>query len=364
MGGRTNLGRARDLLKELLQQSDSGADDETLYQLGWVLMDLGQTEDGMDRFNRLVAEYPESKYWSDAAFRIASKQILDGDFELANDMVEAILEKQNASEEIGVRTLLLKGQLAAQASDWTEVTTLMTKDKEKFANSSSMHSVSNIESKAIYWLAESLYQQQLYNKSSQEFAVILDDASLENDLKPWVRLRLAQCLGKLERWEDATNVAEDGLIQFGGFSHAHEFTFVKARALEARGLLDDARTLYVEVIESDSGAGSETAAIAQWRIGEVHFHRENYSVAIEAYRKVETLYDYDQWKEAATLQAGKCQEHLGNWKHAAKLYTQLIKKFPESEMALQARERLTLIDRHAKNSMQPKSPINANPKRR
>ncbi len=363
MGGRANLSQARDLLKEQLQQSDSGSDDETLYQLGWVLTDLGQTDDGIDRFNRLVQQYPKSKYWSDAAFRIASKKMRDGEFNAARTIVEAILEKGNVSEEISVRAMLLKGQLAAQAKDWSEVTRLMRQVKEEFSSSNSL-SVSATGSKATYWLAESLYQQELYNKSSQEFAAILDNALLENNLKPWVRLRLAQCLGKLERWEDAINVAEDGRMQFADFSHAHEFTFVKARALEARGLLDDAHDLYIDVIESGSGAGSETAAIAQWRIGEIHFHRENYSVAIESYQKVDASYAYAQWKEAAILQAGKCQEHLGNWKHAAKLYTQLIEKFPDSKMVAQAKQRLVLIDRLAKNSAQPKPPFKANSKRR
>lgn len=364
MGGRANLGQARDLLKEQLQQSDAGSDDETLYQLGWVLMDLGQTDDGMDRFNRLVQQYPDSKYWSDAAFRIASKNIRDGDIEAATAMADAILKIQNASEEIVVRTMLLKGQLAAKAGDWAEVTLLMKQVKESISGSSSIASGAGIESKATYWLAESLYQQELYNKSSQEFAVILDDAMLDTNLLPWVRLRLAQCLGKLERWDDAINVAEDGLANFSDFDHAHEFTFVKARALETRGLLDDAQELYLDVINSESGNGSETAAIAQWRIGEINFHREKYSIAIESYQKVDALYGYAQWKKAAILQAGKCQEHLGNWKHAAKLYTQLIKKFPESDMATQARERLVLVERLAKNPAHSDSLLKAIPKRR
>ena len=360
MGGRANLGQARELLKEQLQRPGASSDDQTLYQLGWVLMDLGKTDEGMDRFNRLVQQYPESKYWSDAAFRIASKQVRDGELESATAMAESILKKQNTSEEIAVRTMLLKGQLAARATDWTEVTRLMKQVKK----SSSVAPTSGVASKATYWLAESLYQQEQYNKSSQEFAMILDNTELDTDLQPWVQLRLAQCLGKLQRWDDATNVAEDGLEKFADFSRAYEFTFVKARALEARALLDDAQELYLDVIESDSGNRSETAAIAQWRIGEIHFHREAYSVAIESYQKVDALYNYDQWKKAATLQAGKCQEHLGNWKHAVKLYTQLIEKFPDSPMATQAGKRLVLIERLANNPSQPNALFKANPKRR
>lgn len=279
-------------------------------------------------------------------------------------MAEAILEKPNTSEEIAVRTMLLKSQLAAGENDWPEVTLLMNQVKEKISGSSSIQSASGIASKATYWLAESLYQQEMYNKSSQQFAVIVDDTTLDTALQPWVRLRLAQCLGKLGRWADAASVAEDGTAAFGDFSHAHEFTFVKARALETRGLYDDAEELYLKVIESESGRGSETAAIAQWRIGEIHFHRESYSVAIESYQKVDMLYNYAQWKTAAILQAGKCQEHLGNWKHAATLYTQLIKRFPESTMATQAKERLVLIERLAKNPTQPNALLKAAPKRR
>ena len=279
-------------------------------------------------------------------------------------MAQAILEKQNASEEIAVRTMLLKYQLVAKENKLPEVTQLMKQVKKTTSESSSITSASGITSKATYWLAESLYQQEMFNRSSQEFATILNDTILDADLQPWVRLRVAQCLGKLERWDDATVVAEDGLEKFADFSHAHEFTFVKARALEARGMLDDAETLYHDVIESDSGNGSETAAIAQWRIGEIYFHRESYSVAIESYQKVDALYDYAQWKKAAILQAGKCQEHLGNWKHAAVLYTQLIEKFPESAMATQAKERLVLIERLAKNTTAPNALLKANPTRR
>jgi len=82
----------------------------------------------------------------------------------------------------------------------------------------------------------------------------------------------------------------------------------------------------------------------------MHFHKEQYETAIEAYYRVDSLYDYPQWRSAAILQAGKCQEHLGNWKHAAKLYTQILEKYPDSELAASASERLQLVTRQAQLS--------------
>jgi TolA-binding protein len=49
------------------------------------------------------------------------------------------------------------------------------------------------------------------------------------------------------------------------------------------------------------------------------------------------------------LQAGKCQEHLENWKHAEKLYRQLLKLFPDNELAADAQDRLTRLQSIASN---------------
>jgi TolA-binding protein len=164
---------------------------------------------------------------------------------------------------------------------------------------------------------------------------------------------MAQCLGKLQRWDDAGMVANDALHQYGDFENDYQYVFVKARSAEAKGLFEDAEELYTQVIQSANGRQSETAAIAQWRIGEMHFHKEDFKTAIQAYYRVDSLYTFPQWRSAAVLQAGKCQEHLGNWKHAAKLYAQILEKYPDSELAKNASQRLQLVNRLAEKPMQP-----------
>lgn len=341
LGGNRNLTQARDLLKSYLQSPGQIAvADEALYQLGWVLMDLNNSDASIARFQRLLHQHPNSKYWADAALRVVQHQMKAGDQQSAMDLCQQIVDRDNVPSRIFSRAAFIRCQSLAEAEDWPAVTGLMNRLVAATP-------ANQINQKAIYWLAESLYQQRQFGESATQFESIVDAKDPDTDLQPWIVLRLAQCMAKTDRWDEASSIAQRGIDAFGEFEQAHEFGFVQARSLESKGLFDDAIARYKSVVDSQTGHGTETAAIAQWRIGEIHFHRESYVEAIESYYRVDSLYTYEQWRSAALLQAGKCQEHLGNFKHASKLYTQLIGQFPESDMAVTATDRLQGLNRVA-----------------
>jgi TolA-binding protein len=80
--------------------------------------------------------------------------------------------------------------------------------------------------------------------------------------------------------------------------------------------------------------------MAQWMIGETYYHQKNYKAALREFLRVEILYAYPAWQAAALLEAGKCHEHLGEWKQAVALYGRLLKDFPNSELTDEAERRL------------------------
>ncbi len=343
IGKPSDLQEARTLLDEYLELPDSiaTARGEALYQLGWVHADLNDQAASLKSFEELVANHPDSKYWPDAAYRVAKASFDRDEFETTSAIIDGLVDRNATPDSIRVRALFLRGEIASRDGDWEIVRATMERLQNELIDPPQ-------RAKTEYWLAESFYRQQSYSQASKVLEALRKNKYLADSLQPWVCLRQAQCAGQQDRWPAAEKIATNGKKEFPLFAAHYEFDFVIARAMEQRGKLTDCRTFYQRVIDSPTGGATETAAIAAWRIAETYFHQEKYPQAIEAYHLVDSMFTYSHWRSAAMYQAGKCQEHLSNWQHAEKLYDRLIKQFPDSQYAVAAQKRLDRVSRLAK----------------
>ena len=112
-----------------------------------------------------------------------------------------------------------------------------------------------------------------------------------------------------------------------------------------RADFDGARQAYQRVIRSPAGAKTETAAMAQWMIGETFFHQKNYETAPGEYSRLEILYAFPTWQAGALLQAGKCRERLGEDKEAVALYQRILKTYPKTTFTEEAARRLKSLEK-------------------
>ena len=341
-GGTANLQEAEKILDVyLLNETDSL--DEAHYQLAWVYQETGRIEKSHKLFKRIVLDYPSSAYWTDAVYRMAQKLIADKEFECAAELT-ARIDPVSLEPELRNRFHFLNAQLLVNQKNWIEVEKSMSSLLAKSDDES-------LRKKARYWLAESLFQHGSYDKAKSEFVRLANSPELiSGNRLAWVHLRHAQCLTHTEDWSDALDQAIAAKTKFNSFEANYEFDYVIGRCHFAQGRLSEARNSYRNVTESPVGRSTQTAAMAQWRIGETYFHQQKYERAIEAYYRVDSLYAYDKWRAAALVEAGKCQEHLGNWNHAVKLYQQLIDKFPNSEFRVAAEKRMNLANRQAQRN--------------
>ena len=88
---------------------------------------------------------------------------------------------------------------------------------------------------------------------------------------------------------------------------------------------------------------SDLAAEAQFRIGECRVARRQLRDAVDAFVKLSILYAHPTWVQRGLNAAGDCYLQLKMPKKAAKLFQELVQKFPKSSLATSAQTKLKNI---------------------
>jgi len=71
---------------------------------------------------------------------------------------------------------------------------------------------------------------------------------------------------------------------------------------------------------------------AHFELGELHFNLNDFTKALEHYLVVTQSKPRSSYHEQAQFNAGLCQEHLGEWDEALKLYRGIMKTYPNPQM--------------------------------
>ncbi len=364
-----------------------------LYDLAWLWHDIGDLASSYDCFRQINLKHPNSRYWADATFRLAQHHFSQQRHGVANDLLAQLLatseenagtERDGASgrslpaltvsahrdgaramarlpstspasvaaetniaaagsgaemesrlpPELHCQSLYLRAMTAAAEQDWGGVA-------ECSQRLIDLYPEHRLRWMTQYWRGEADFRQRQYTGAVTRLSEILPRTANQTD--SWVamtHLRLAQSLGHLDRWREAFEVAESAQTRFANFAQAYEFHYLIGRAQATEGRFVAARAAYQQVLDSAAAAQSETAAMAQWMIGETYMHQEQYALAAEAYHRVETLHRFRQWQAAALLQAGKCYEQLRRPSDAIGVYRQLLREHADCSLVDDARARL------------------------
>ena len=306
--------------------------DSALYEWAWALSALGDAEQSERIFLRIHDGHSDSRFWADASFRAALAAFERKDYAAAERLAAELLET-GADRRVREFALDLRGKIAAARADWPNVQKAFEQLIEEYPETNRRHV-------AEYWIAESLYARRDYDAA----AARLDELAVRLDRRePWmaiVPLRRAQIFAMQEKWTDACEIASRIESEFPGFAQQYEVDYLLGRCYASRADFESARQMYQKVIASSDGAKTETAAKAQWMIGETFFHQKKYYDAIRAYLRLEQLYDFPTWQAASLFQAGKCHELLGESKEAADLYRRIIDLYSRTNYADQAKDRL------------------------
>jgi TolA-binding protein len=358
---------------------DSELTPAAIYGWAWCLRELKRDAEANEKFDVLRRDYRQSQYWSDAIYRLALFAAQSKELERAIELLGELIEAGDATAADGSATpiatdtgaqverggqatasdddkqpapassndaativpaetfehaLYLRAQIAITLEKWDDA----ERDLERLM---SRHRHSALALPAEFLRADAAFRRGDYDAAGERFAAL--ESRLEGRSERWipmVALRRAQVLGQQQRWSDARQAAESIEKKYPAFDQQFEADYLIGRAYAAEANLDQARKQYLKVVRSPQGGKTETAAMAQWMIGESLLLQEQHAAAIREYLRVEVLYAYPHWQAAALLQAGKCYEQLGQWKNAGEAYTRLLKLYAQTQFAAEARERL------------------------
>lgn len=334
--------------------------DAALYGWAWCLRDLKRHDAAQEKFDRLYREFRDSRYWADATYRLASDAARRRDYDRAGELLDQIVDaaaknRGNTSGDEGtdagkrasvlgviqpatlVHAFYLRAQVAVQRSRWERA-------REDLNQVLIMAGDAPLARSAEFLLADVAYRRGDYDEAEKRFSVFASKpADGERRWQPTTALRTAQILAQKKQWAEAQAAAERIIAEFPEFQERYEVDYLLGRCHAAQAAFDGARQCYLRVVRSPQGGKSETAAMAQWMIGETYFLQEQYNKAIREYLRVEILYAYPRWQAAALLQAAKCHEQLGQWGEAQTLYERIGKQYAKTEFVAEANERLQAI---------------------
>ncbi|QDU93363.1 tetratricopeptide repeat protein [Lignipirellula cremea] len=315
--------------------------DGVLYRWAWVLADLGEAQEADRLFSRLLAEHPTSSYWCDTAYRLAERRSVEEPV-VAAALLERLLAHDGA-EKIQTHANYLLGQIAVQQHDWPQAALVMQRVIDEDPHNP-------LRLQAEFWVAESHFRQGKYDQAGVLFDALAERVG--SDGEAWlamIPLRRAQVLAHQQKWDEAFAMASTIGPAFPEFRQQYEVDYLLGRCWASRASFDfeKARQAYQRVLRSPVGGATETAARAQWMIGETYFIQKNYQAAIAAYERVDVKFDYPQWRAAALLQSGKCHEISNRYDDAVRIYAQLLKEHPDTRFTQEASQRLSVARRRS-----------------
>lgn len=315
----------------------------------WALLNYhaGRYERADAIFRRIVEETPDSELADNAQLSLAESELVAEHLEAAKLAFEKLLESDKSDPEVKEVSLYQLLVLAVGQQRWENVRQLADRLTKDFPNSQHRWYAS-------YSIVESILANAKATEADLDAARgRLDALRKEQDNaevksltwfdRTWVLL--AEIAFRQKKYDDLEAIVGE-LRQRptkSPFLYQAEEVLGRGYKQQAPPKFDEARKAFERVLADPVAEKTETAAKAQFLIGESLFLQEKWADAFLAYQKVYANYSYPDWQSAALLQSGKCDEQQSQWKEAAATYRLLMDKFPKTTHAADAKLRLDAV---------------------
>jgi TolA-binding protein len=296
----------------------------------------------------LATETPDSELADNARLSLAESELVAGKLEPARTKFQALSKDPKSDPAVRQTAMFQLLGIATELRNWDEVRqtadTLMSSFpmSKHFWYAQMRRAEADLNSMQVTKAVEGL--QKVIAQKDQPDSTVATESWFG---QAWILL--AESYNRDKKYDDLAQTVEACRAWNPDFPSLYILDEIAGRALKAQGKFPEAMAAFQRIIEDKHGRRTETAAKAQFMIGEIYLLQKNYEKAEVEFLKLEILYKFPEWQAPALYQAGSCQEEMQHWKDAWRSYDALVKKYPKSEYSKMALEKLPRVKQLAAN---------------
>ncbi len=263
-----------------------------------------------------------------AAIDLADLRIAAKRYDQAADLLEPLTANDELPNDVRAIAAYRAAWARYQLGDHRAVVRLL--DERDMAD---------LRGPAALLLGESLLVLKRGREAAEQFSAALAAQSSEVDAEAAL-LRLGEAHAAAQDWRNSQRAYEQHRREHARSPRWYLAEFGIGWALENSGKHREAIERYRLVTDKHKG---DTAARAQFQLGECLFALGEHEDAVRELLRVDILHASPQWSAAALYEAGRCFEAMGKVGEARAQYRAVRERFAESTWAVAAGERLDAI---------------------
>jgi cellulose synthase operon protein C len=336
--GAQKFGDAAKSFQALLEADPKySAADKALYELAWSRKSSNQEEGAAEAFAKLAGEHGDSPLAPESWFNVGEYRYHQKkDFKGAAEAYYAAVTKAGKGE-LAEKAVHKLGWAYFQAQDYSDAQKAFESEFGNYPNGP-------LAADAAFMIGESLFKQEQYTAALAALQKAIGMKPSSAEFGALALLHAGQAAGQTKRWDESLKLLARLAKEYPDSLHVIEATYEQAWAKQNLNQLDEALKLYEAVTDkSDAPIGAR----ARFMMGEVLFTQGNHKEAVRNFFKVlygygdtQAAAPYKTWQANAAYEAARCFEVLKSAEQAKKLYNELLTKYPDSDKAAAAKDRL------------------------
>ncbi|MBL8851991.1 MAG: tetratricopeptide repeat protein, partial [Planctomycetaceae bacterium] len=290
-------------------------------------------------FALLVEQRPDSDLADEARLYLAESRYFAGEVDEAGAEFAKLADDPRADDFVRHRSSVLLLDIAADRERWDELLQRAERFQQQFPASAQL-------AYAQYRAGEAALQADNLDRAISELTALAAKTDEKVTQAEWyssIYVLLAEAQFRKQDYPQVEATVAAFRERFPSSPLLYHADEVLGRSYIKRAKFPDARASLTNVINSESGRRTKTAAKAQFHIAESFLIEKDYKSALPEYYKVYVNYRFPEWQAPALFQAGQCDETLENWREAVQTYETLIKEFPDSEYTARSQQRIQEI---------------------